>query len=73
MDLALHDIKVPAAEDFLKDIKNLWNTIYQRENHQAISVDYSLLPINVGAPSFATSNNGKQLTVMNTIVSLTTD
>ena len=37
-----------------------------------ISEDYSLLPINVGAPSFATSSNCKQLMVMNTVVLLTT-
>ena len=36
-----------------------------------ISEDYSLLPINVVAPSFATSNNCKQLMVKNTVVSLT--
>ena len=36
-----------------------------------ISEDYSSLPINVGAPSFAISNNCKQLTVINTIVLLT--
>ena len=36
MDLALHDLKVPAAEDFLKDTKKLWSTIYQRDSHQAI-------------------------------------
>ena len=36
-----------------------------------ISDDYSLLPINVGAPNFATSNNCKQLTIMKTIVFLT--
>ena len=36
MDLVLHDLKVPAAEDFLKDIKKLWSTISQRESHQAI-------------------------------------
>ena len=38
----------------------------------AISEDYSVLPINVEAPSFAISNNCKQLMVMKTIVSLTT-
>ena len=36
MDLVLHDLKVPATEDFLKDIKKLWSTIYLRETHQAI-------------------------------------
>ena len=36
-----------------------------------ISEDYSSLPINVWAPSFATSNNGKQLIVINTVVLLT--
>ena len=35
MDLVLCDLKVPATEDFLKDIKKLQSTIYQRENHQA--------------------------------------
>ena len=36
MDLVLHNFKVPTAEDFPKDIKFLWSTIYQRERHQAI-------------------------------------
>ena len=36
MDLVLHDLKVPAAEDSLKDIKKLCSTMYQRESHQAI-------------------------------------
>ena len=36
MNLALHDIKVPATKDFLKDTKKLWSTNYQRESHQAI-------------------------------------
>ena len=36
MDLALHDVKVLATEDILKDIKKLWSTIHQRESHQAI-------------------------------------
>ena len=36
MDLVIYDLKVPATEDFLKDIKKLWKTIYQRETHQAI-------------------------------------
>ena len=38
----------------------------------AISEDYTSLPINVGAPSFATGNDCKQLIIMNTVVSLTT-
>ena len=37
-----------------------------------ISEDYSLLPINVGAPRFATSKDGKQLMVINTVILLTT-
>ena len=37
MDLVLHDLKVPATEDFFKDIKKLWKAIYQREIHQAIN------------------------------------
>ena len=37
-----------------------------------VSDDYSLLPINVGVPSFATSDDCKQFMVMNTIVLLTT-
>ena len=37
-----------------------------------ISEDYSLLPINIKAPSFAISNNCKQLTLMTIIVLLTT-
>ena len=36
MDQVLYDLKVPATEDFLRDIKKLWSTIYQRETHQAI-------------------------------------
>ena len=36
MDLILHNLKVPATEDFLKDIKKLWNTIHQRETQQDI-------------------------------------
>ena len=32
--------------------------------------DYNSLPINIGAPSFATRNDCKQFTVMNTIVFL---
>ena len=36
MDLVLCDLKVPATEDFMKDIKKLWKIIYQREAHQAI-------------------------------------
>ena len=36
MDLILHDFKLPAGEDFLKDTKKLWSTIYQRESYQAI-------------------------------------
>ena len=35
-----------------------------------ISEDYNLLPINIEAPSFATSNNCKQVMVMNTVISL---
>ena len=34
--------------------------------------DYSLLPINVAVPRFATSNDCKQFMVVDTIVSLTT-
>ena len=37
-----------------------------------ISEDYSSLPINVGMPSFAISNNCKQHIAMNTIVLITT-
>ena len=37
-----------------------------------ITKDYSLLPINIGVPSFATSKDCKQLMVMNTVVLLTT-
>ena len=33
--------------------------------------DYSSLPINIGAPSFAISNNCKKPTVIKTIVFLT--
>ena len=36
-----------------------------------ISDNYTMLPINVGAPSFATSDNFKQLMVMKTVVFLT--
>ena len=36
-----------------------------------ISDDYTLLPINIRAPSFAISNNCKQCMVMSTIVLLT--
>ena len=36
MDLMLCDLKVPVTEDFLKDIKKLWNTTYQSDSHQAI-------------------------------------
>ena len=32
-DLVLYDLKVLATEDFPKDIKNLWSTIYQRATH----------------------------------------
>ena len=35
MDLVLYDLKVPATGDFLKDIKKLWKTIYQKETYQA--------------------------------------
>ena len=38
-----------------------------------ISDDYNLLPINVGAPNFATSNNCKQLIAMSSIVYLLLD
>ena len=38
-----------------------------------ISEDYRLLPINVGAPSFAISNNFKQLILIKTVLSLTTN
>ena len=44
MDLALHDVKVPATEDFLKDIKKLWNTIYQRESRQDIEDKTQAIP-----------------------------
>ena len=37
-----------------------------------ISEDNKSLPINAGAPSFATINNYKQLMVMNTVVLLST-
>ena len=37
-----------------------------------ICENYSSLPINVGVPSFAISNNCKQLIVINTVVFLTT-
>ena len=37
-----------------------------------ISDDYRFLPINVGAPSFAISDNCKQIIAINTIVLLTT-
>ena len=37
-----------------------------------ISDDNSSLPINVGAPIFATNDDSKQLKVMNTLVFLTT-
>ena len=36
MDLALLDVKLPETEEFLKEIKKLWITIYQRESQQAI-------------------------------------
>ena len=36
MNLAFHDLKVPETENFLRDSKKLWSTIYQTENHQAI-------------------------------------
>ena len=36
MDLVIHDLKVLATKGFLKGIKKLWKTIYQRETHQAI-------------------------------------
>ena len=36
MDLAIHIVKVTATEGFVKDIKKLKNTIYQRESYQAI-------------------------------------
>ena len=36
MDLVLCDLKVSATKDFLKRIKKLWSTIYQRETHQAM-------------------------------------
>ena len=36
MDLVLYNLKVPTAENFLKDIKKLWKTIYQRETQQAM-------------------------------------
>ena len=35
--------------------------------------NYSPLPINVGAPSFATSNDCKQLMLMSTVVFFSTD
>ena len=38
-----------------------------------ICENYSSLPINVGAPSFAINNNCKQITIMNAVVLLTTD
>ena len=34
----------------------------------AISEDYNSLPINIGVSSFATSNDCKQLAVINTVV-----
>ena len=36
MDLVLYNLKMPAIKDFLKNIKKLWSTIYQRETHQAV-------------------------------------
>ena len=36
MDLVLHNLKVPTTEDFLKDIKKLWKTIYQWKTQQAM-------------------------------------
>ena len=37
-----------------------------------INNDYSLLPINVGLPSFVTSSNYKHLAVINTVVVFST-
>ena len=36
MDLVLYDLKLPATKDFLRYIKKLYSTIYQREIQQAI-------------------------------------
>ena len=35
-DLVLYNLKVPVTENFLRDIKKLKITIYQRKTHQAI-------------------------------------